>query len=609
VERFGRAARSHCSSDSEVSSLLEPETTRRPVSLAFSTDTEVSCPDTSFDMMAFLRSIDVFGGVRTKDKHPFPDLRTIPNEEVLKETYKQVKETLVAFWYSHLEAKREKEPVIPPTFRSMISAPPLRPTLTHSQTEPTSSERPRLLTKPSRLRIFSRTKSSTKLAIDSDSDDDIPIPPPAPPLTDETQKKCLPQGMDTTTLEAIELTRIVLERFVQDFVSNNEKYASMEEYIINRPRDMFEEMKQLLEDEELYRKQYNIKNRAQLCDKSYWYLPVYVHPRDDTDPDSPDPPSKEEYETILDKQRRGLRMIRRRRNSKEFRVPVSALRIIWATQFFTRAEETHRLAVKKFESQRLMQAYETRRRVDQQREMDRRIRALDLNGDDDDLYAEPSSEPKLQRQPKPRRKYEPRDERTRRPKIERSPGSDDNADIEYASILKTIARESSDLSKRVQSGSSGLSKRVQSESSDLSRRVQRRSSDLSKAVEQTASPPSPPEVPPKDSESESPEQARIRRRKTTFNMGLMSAYDTSPSSYEAAPSSPGHVSGWEKELQMGIDREKMRQQTERVVSGGSMRSLTGSAVRGGSIRSRRLQFEEEQEHDQGEHDPNWYHAL
>jgi hypothetical protein len=487
--------------------------------------TDITIEEKPFNPVDFLEQIGVFPGRPSDDCCPFPGFDNVPDDQDTREAYEQVRSTLVGFWYSHIRAKREEKKLSKqagdrPLVKSMPSLPQLK----------SSPSRPELKSKPSMFKTLlnpGATKTEESLRMyGQDSDrhsesggSDITVVHVGPELKPKKSSKDLQtlntksckdlgqeasKGVDvqrrrrtsfvTAAREALAITQIVLRQLQTDFApprittrpisdpdpkpkskKKRKSGPSLDDYMLRLPQTIAENSAALHIDERACFKTYSIHTMDQLCFRGYWH--IRLSPRDWIDPDFVDDPEEYKFETILDRQIRGLAMLKGRRNGVggECRVTKAALRVIWATKF---VEEMEKLCERAHsQNTDIPTAVETGKEV----VVDEGVPPPPPDDSDAHTFTTSSN--------------------TYVHDEDDYDSDSDNEQRHYTAFVRAIQSQSQPHTP------------VQShfQPTDFYERV----------VESVDSESSPPPPPPKDDDAESVRMTKLRRRKTTFNMGLL----------------------------------------------------------------------------------------
>ncbi|KAF2654766.1 hypothetical protein K491DRAFT_693569 [Lophiostoma macrostomum CBS 122681] len=476
--------------------------------------------ETLFSTDHFLKSLGRLPG-KLGETHPFPDFET-PEDDDIREAYYQVRDTLLALWFSkgaagEIRTSTEASPSTPstvtrhsesserPSLRKKASS-FLKPPVDASPTPPmppipTSTERPSLKKKGSSFRLFNRHPSQDyKTSPIGGSLYGFSTVSLASP---EAKTKNIEAGISTSLAKApkteqiLVLAEATLSQLQKKF--NFLKYEEFGEYIANKPFEQYSTLQNLVDEEELAVQKNTVADLGSLRTFGTWLFPRDQEAWTDLETEEEvgdiDDPVKYVSCTILDQQREILTMTRTRRKEKDMRLPLAGLRIMWAAKFVDWATEEHdnRLFI--------LAAQE------QQREIARAqaLKDLHVGMNLPPPYDEPES-----------------------PSVHELDSGDD--ELLYAGLLKDIETQATATSTPVDQTSPG--------------------GPLSPSLR-----------------DEDPESAKKRRRRTAFNAGLISA-EPFPMELQEVAQRVNAVenvkSDWEMELERGLVAERERQERERV---------------------------------------------
>lgn len=105
---------------------------------------------------------------------------------------------------------------------------------------------------------------------------------------------------------------------------------TLEAYMLRLPEVYDSHSAAIAADERECWKTYTIHSMSQLCYRGYWH--IRLSPRDWIDPDFVADPDEYKFETILERQVAGLKVLRERRKGGDGRILKAALRVVWATK-------------------------------------------------------------------------------------------------------------------------------------------------------------------------------------------------------------------------------------------------------------------------------------
>lgn len=461
----------------------------------FSISSDPSSEERSFSTNDFLKSMGRRLTVHLNQAHPFPDFE-IPDDPIMKLAYWQVRSTLIEYFFSNGALQNDTPSHnIGASTTSLLHSSPMGP-------PPGGSSRPSLRSKRSMFRMFSGNTST--LAVDGPGLSviklklDTTVTPSRKPIPFNWQKEEEKEDK-WKTLDINDTSGRVLEITRAIFWQlqhefGKSNYPTFTAYLTKAPKRIYSVIEDLDQDEEVAITQYTIRSRAQLQKTSSWQ---YIKdPKRHSDPAYQEDATKYEFDTILDQQRQSLKMTHMRRKSKELEIPAAGYRLLWASKFVEWAEEHHENV--------LLGLIEEHEQVNTEiKPSEPEEATYEVEKEDEGPIDPELSKFKF----------------TSSSDDEDYDGSDDSEDsLTYVNVLKELQEEDNESEE----------------------------------------PLSPLPTSPTNMLFESPDDAKKRRRRTAFNMGL-----------RRANAEEEDKADWEETLRMGVEREKERQRvvSERKVSG------------------------------------------
>jgi hypothetical protein len=529
-------------------SILSPMSTWSP---------ETQDTETFFSTDSFLKSLGRLPG-KLGQTHPFPDFET-PEDHDIREAYYQVRDTLLALWFSKgapgeiKSSTTEASPSTPssvnrpsessekPSLRKKASS-FLRPPIDASPTPPVppipdSIERPTLKKKGSSFRLFNRQPSqdykSSPIAGSLYGFSTVSLASP------EAKTRSIEAGIPTSLAKAPKTEQILviaettLIQLQKKF--NFLKYDDFEDYVANKPFEQYSTLQNIVKEEELAVQKNTIPDPGSLQTFGTWLFPrdqtAWQDLETEDDIEDIDNPIRYVSCTILDQQREILTMTRTRRKEKDLRLPLAGLRIMWAARFVEWATEQH-------ETHLFIQAAQEAERAAARAQALKELH-VGMN------LPPPSTPDQFHTNDQDHDQYQYHPTSPLPPDL-----SADNDELLYAGLLKDIETQATTT-----------------------------------PLNQTSLNPSPsdPLSPTRTLRDEDPESAKKRRRRTAFNAGLVSA-EPFPMELQEVAQRVHAVekvkSDWEHELERGLVAERERQERER---GGKEKRRSGNSKRSGEV--------------------------
>ncbi|KAF2736988.1 hypothetical protein EJ04DRAFT_139428 [Polyplosphaeria fusca] len=155
-----------------------------------------------------------------------------------------------------------------------------------------------------------------------------------------------PPVFDNTTRRVFDATKLVADQMIREFSTMS--YPSLKKYIKDRPEHMEYRLLTSVQAENRFIEDTSVLSEEQLAtgdwkkSKDSISSPVLYFSQNPSTPTSPIAMDVQpDYETILHRQRRGLKSIHHRQRDHEVRVLDPGLRILWAGKFMEWAKENH----------------------------------------------------------------------------------------------------------------------------------------------------------------------------------------------------------------------------------------------------------------------------
>ncbi|KAF2261167.1 hypothetical protein CC78DRAFT_362462 [Lojkania enalia] len=326
----------------------------------------------SFSTADFLRSVGRKYGVLMNENHPFPHLAW-PSDPGSREAYDQVREALVAYWFSQA-ATRESTPDV--RLRSgsstafLHSSPPETATRSGTSHSTFSRESP--------FRHLTSKVSSSRNASMSLSPPELPTKVSAlpRPIRGKKNKRLLwkPPVFDKSSLHVLGISAIVLQEMQAKFDTTINMKLS--EYIEHKTESLISKVNCHDAEEVRFVNGLTVKTMEELESLKSWKTIALNISEETAHFQTP----VHVYDTKLDLQRSEMQKLRYPQKSAEFHIPGPCHHIIWATMFMEWAKENYERELKQFED-RLAEGLELKR-VQDEMGLDEDYSDLDLEDSD-----------------------------------------------------------------------------------------------------------------------------------------------------------------------------------------------------------------------------------